>query len=213
MNIVASRSLAGLAFDVSVKTTPTLRAALKQRGGICIPRYVPLPGNNPVEDIDQEELEGILSDGFGSWFVQHPRFPGWKPRECDPEADALWAVKYAKLAGYAPLTHGFVDSEGMSADTTEADSFVYNSKFTHVLVEEGYSGGVYDGYSDMMTPVEIYEIADATAYWSDLADRKVAVRGTSVVQHAEIVVAGVRVDPDTIRPDLKNLTPFWSIAA
>ena len=215
MNLVVVPAHACLAVDTDVKVTPALLDALAEAGYEGIGRYVPLPGVNPGADIDPVELERILSHPkrFGSWFVQHPRFPGWKPRECNPEEDALWAVKFAEAAGYLPGTHGFVDAEGMSDDTTEPESFTYNAQFCHVLVEEGFRAGVYDGYSNHLTPIELYDIEDATAYWSDAANRKVATRGTCVVQGPTFKLIGVPFDPDRVSPDLLGATPFWTQAA
>jgi Domain of unknown function (DUF1906) len=200
--------------DADVKLTAALLDAIQADGSEGVARYVPLPGNNPAGDIDAPELDLVLDHAarFGSFFVQHPRYPGWRPRECDPEADAMWAVKFAVAAGYQPGTTGFVDAEGMSLDTTAPEAFVYNARWTHVLVEEGFRAGVYDGYSTPLTPAGLYEIPDATCYWSDAANRKVAVRGTAIVQGPGFKLLGVPLDPDRIAPDLLGGTPWWTIA-
>ena len=195
--------------DTSYRTTAAVRAALTQLGYWGIVRYVPLPGVNWSADIDAEELAGIVADGFGSWWVQHPRFPGWHPRDCDPENDARCAVIFAKRAGYLPGCHGFVDAEGMSADTTAADAFAYNSRWAHVVVSEGYRAGLYDGYSQPETPEELYTIHDVDCYWSDAAHRRVAVRGCAVVQGQQFSLHGVPFDPDIVAPDLLGGTPWW----
>lgn len=195
--------------DTSAKVSKQVRAALTSLGYWGIIRYVPLPGVNPAADIDPDELAGILEEGFGSWFVQHPRYPGWKPREHDAEVDAKWACKFARAAGYPDGVHGFVDCEGMSSDTTHEEAFAYNSRFVHVLVEEGYGGGLYDGYSQPLTPEELYEIPDATCYWSDAANRRVATRGCAVVQGQEFTLLGQKFDPNIVAPDKLGGTPRW----
>ena len=199
--------------DTSSRTTSMLRAELRRLGYVGVVRTVPLPGNSPSLDISPEELDGILSDGMGSWWYQHPRYPGWRPGACDPEADALHAVQWAKAAGYVPGTHGFGDAEGMAAATTEAEAILYYRAWTHVLISEGFSAGMYAGYDDALTAVDLYELPDVTAYWSDLANRRVAVRGTSVVQEAQITVLGVPFDPNSVRSDAKGETPYWTLAA
>lgn len=213
MNVIALRAPKCLAFDASEKIGPLLLDELVKREARGIGRYVPLPGVNPALDIDQRELEGILARGLGSWWYQHPRFPGWRPREHDPEVDALHAATFAKAAGYAPLTHGYVDAEGMNSDTTWQEAHFYNSRWTHVIVEEGFSGGLYDGYSEPETPMELYEIHDATSYASDAADRRIAIRGTALVQRPQIKILGVDFDPVDVAPDLIGETPYWSFAA
>lgn len=213
MAIVASVVPEGLIVDTSVKCSKSLIAAVKAIGYLGIARYVPLPGVSAVEDIDAAELADILSAGLGSFWVQHPRFPGWKPIDHSAEVDALCACKAAQAAGYAPGTTGYVDCEGLSSDTTSAQAFYYNSQWAHVLIEEGFRAGLYDGYSNPETPLQLYEIRDVTSYWSDLANRKVAVRGCAVVQRAQITIDAVPFDPDEVRNDNLGGRPYWSIAA
>ena len=199
--------------DTSSRTNSMLRGELRRLGYSGVVRYVPLPGVNPALDITAEELDGILGDGMGSWWVGHPRNPGWRPGAHDPEADALHAVQFAKAAGYVPGTHGFADAEGMSSATTEVEAVLYYREFCHVVVSEGFSSGIYAGYDDALNAVDLYEVPDATSYWSDSANRRVAVRGTAVLQGAQFSVLGVPVDPDVIRPDLKGETPYWTVAS
>ena len=201
--------------DASVKLTPTLLDALANRGYLGIVRYVPLPGVDPRADIDAEELEMILAHParFCAGWVQHPRFPGWRPREHDPEADAQCAVRFARAAGFPSGVHGGNDAEGMSADTTAAEAHLYNCRFAHVVVEEGYRGRLYDGYSEPETPEELYEIPDVTSYWSDAANRRVAKRGCAMVQGPQFELLGVAFDPDEVRPDLLGETPMVVRAA
>lgn len=199
--------------DSSSKMNAVLLAELRRQGRRGVVRTVPLPGVSPAFDVDAGELALILGQGLGSWWYQHPRFPGWKPREHDPEADARWAVKFARAAGYAPGTHGFVDAEGMSADTTAAEAHAYNSAWAHVVVEEGFRAGLYDGYSQPETPDELYALHDVDCYWSDLARRKVSVRGCAVMQGPEILVLGVRFDTDVVAPDAMLATPYWTVDA
>jgi hypothetical protein len=196
--------------DTDVKLTPPLLNGLSGLGYEGIIRYVPLPGVDPRNDIDPEELERILAHpkGFFSCFVQHPRYDGWKPREHSPELDARCAVRFARAAGYPSGVHGFVDAEGMNADTTWQEAHSYNSRWAHIMVEEGFRAGLYDGYSQPETPDELYLIHDVSSYWSDLANRKVAVRGTAIVQRTQFELLGAPFDPDLVGPDLLGDTPF-----
>ncbi len=201
----------GLIVDTDVKCTPAIISAVKAAGYRGIIRYVPLPGVSAAEDIDAAELESILLQDMGSFWVQHPRFPGWNPAEHDAETDALCACAAAKAAGYVAGTTGYVDCEGLAPGVTAAQAFYYNSKWAHVVVGEGFLAGLYDGYSNPETPLQLYEIRDVHTYWSDMANRKVAVRGTAVLQGAEITIAGVPFDLDTVRNDNLGGRPYWSI--
>jgi len=201
--------------DTDCKLTETLLDALANRDILGIFRYVPLPGVDPKGDIDAAELELILAHPakFCSGFVQHPRFPGWRPSAWNPETDAKHAVAFARAAGYPSGVHGFVDAEGMNPATTWQEAQRYNTAYSHVMVEEGYKGGLYDGYSEPETPEELYEIPDVSSYWSDLAKRKVAKRGTAVVQGPQFELLGVPFDPDDVAPDLLGDTPMVVRAA
>jgi hypothetical protein len=202
-------------FDTDVKiTSDTILDAIANQDGEGILRYTPLPGNNPKADIDPVELALILSHParFLAGFVQHPRNPGWRPGACDPEADALYSVKFAKAAGYAPGTHGWFDAEGMGSATTGAEAIAYYSPYCHVLVEEGFRAGGYGGYDDAMTAVDLYDLADCTSYWSDAGHRRVATRGTAIMQGATIKILGVGFDPDSVAPDLLGDTPWFTQA-
>jgi len=196
-------------------TNGSILDAIANQGYGGILRYTPLPGNNPKDDIDPDELERILTHParFLAGFIQHPRDPGWHPAACNPEADALTSVGWAKAAGYAPGTHGWFDAEGMASPVTEAEAIAYYNPYCHVLVEEGFRAGGYAGYDDALTAVDLYDLHDADAYWSDLAKRKVAKRGTAIVQRATIRILGLPFDPNDVAPDLLGETPYFTQAA
>jgi hypothetical protein len=101
----------------------------------------------------------------------------------------------------------------MATGTPEAEAFRYYQAFGHVVASEGFSFGMYAGYDDALNAVDLYEIHDATSYWSDAAHRRVAVRGIAVQQEPQIAILGVPFDPDTVAPDNEGETPFWTIAA
>jgi hypothetical protein len=204
------------AVDTSAKVlSDTLLSEIARLGYQGIGRTVPVLGYPADSEITPGELDRILSHpaGFGSWWYQRPRNPGWRPREHDAEADALFACRCAKLALYPDGTHGFVDAEGMADDTTHAEAHAYNSAWARIAREEGYSlsgAGLYDGYSEPETPVELYEIHDVNCYWSDMANRRVAVRGTAIVQGPEIRIMGVRFDEDFLAPDKLGGSLRWA---
>lgn len=214
MALVVLPAPEGKAVDTSYKLrSPAVLPSLTSLGYAGIIRYVPLPGVGASEDIDEEELQRILDSGFWSCFVQHPRFPGWEPRNCSAVADAQTAAKFARAAGYPQGVTGFVDLEGMGLDTIANEAFGYASLWCKVMVEEGYRAGVYVGYNQPMSPEELYEIPDASSYWSDAANRKVATRGTAMVQGQQFTMGAVPWDPDEVRKDQRGDTPWVASVA
>lgn len=215
MPIVAVAAPSCRAVDTSAKLTSALLDELARLGYQGVGRTVPVLGYPSDSEITAGELERILTHeaGFGSWWYQRPRYPGWRPREHNAEEDALFACRCAKLALYPAGTHGFVDCEGMHADTTHAEAFAYNSAWSRIARAEGYGpsgAGLYDGYSQPETPEELYEIHDVNCYWSDAANRRVAVRGTAIVQGPQFTILGVSFDPNVLRPDLLGGTLQWA---
>jgi hypothetical protein len=195
--------------DSDCKMSDALLDALASKSYRGILRYTPLPGNNPMQDISAQELERILVKGFLSGFVQHPRRPGWRPSACDPETDALHSAQFAKEAGYPAGVHGWFDAEGMASDVEDDEAIAYYNAYCHVLVEEGYRAGGYCGYDDAMNATDLYELHECTSYWSDEAKRKVATRGTAIVQGPTFTLLGVPFDSDVVKPDLLGETPFF----
>jgi hypothetical protein len=210
---VARRALPGLYLDTDEIVTRTVAQAVKANGYLGIIRYVPLPGNNPKDDITPGELEIYLEEGLVSWWVQHVRLPGWDPSQHDGEKDALFACNFAKLAGYVPTTHGSLDLEGIAPTAKRMDVIQYASDFTHVVVSEGFSGMIYMGYDCPLDPVDYWDFRDADQYWSDAAKRRVYKRGVSVNQGAEIIIAGTKFDRDTVAADNLGDTPIVTAAS
>ena len=215
MTIIVVAAPTCLMVDTDVALSDHLLDALANRGVQGILRYTPLPGNNPMQDISQAELERTLAhpQRFLCGFVQHPRRPGWRPSECNAEEDALWSVKYAKIAGYPGSMHGWFDAEGMASDVEDDEAIAYYNPYCHVLVEEGYRAGGYCGYDDAMNALDLYELHECTSYWSDEAKRRVATRGTSIIQGPTFSLLGVPFDPDQVKPDLLGETPYFARSA
>lgn len=205
----------GLAVDTSVKIrTPGVLDALAARGYVGVIRYVPLPGVDGSGDIDPTELEMILSHSgrFWSCWVQHPRFPGWKPRECNAEADAVWAAAHAHSAGYGNGTTGYVDIEGMALDTTPDEAFAYATKWLEVVQGEGFTPGAYWGYQQPIPP-ERRGLVGAKTHWSDAGNRTVTGRGVAVHQGQQFSMMGMPFDPDEVQADAMGETPLVIRAA
>jgi hypothetical protein len=215
MSVFAARAPSCAAVDTgySLLGRKNVRAELRRLKYLAVGRYVPFAGLHDPSQITRAELDEILADGLASWWIMRVRLPFWKPREHNPEADAIAAVNAAKGAGYAPGTVGYIDAEGMSVDTTSAEAHTYNSRAAHVIVSEGFQGGLYDGFSEPESPIELYETHEVTTYWSDAAHRVIPVRGVAVQQLPQLNILGFPFDPNLVRPDREGETPMWTFPA
>lgn len=200
----------GIAVDTSSKIrTPAVLDALSVHGYQGIIRYVPLPGVDASLDIDPVELQMILAHPARLWscWVQHPRYAGWRPRDCLPEADAYCAAKAAHAAGYANGVTGYVDLEGMAADTSVDEAFEFAMKWLGVIVSEGFTPGAYWGF-DQPIPPDKRGLVGAKTHWSDAGNRQVVGRGCAMTQGQQFSLMGIPFDPDEIKPDAMGETPI-----
>ncbi len=183
--------------------------ALAAAGVLGIIRTVPLPGVSPADDITAAELAAILAHPARFWvaWYQHPRFPGWDPGLFSGKADATYAADYAHDVGFLDSTTGYADAEGMSSATTEAAAIGYYNDFGSALVAGGVSPGLYAGYDDAMNAVDLYALHDDHTYWSDAGNRKIAMRGTAILQGASKTIGGVKFDLNTVRKDMLGGLP------
>lgn len=120
-------------------------------------------------------------------------------------------IDATELAAYQPRSHIFLDLEGIAGTGPETRSFA--EAWAAVIAAGGYSAGCYVGYEVPLSPQELYDLHTINSYWSDAGPRAVAVRGFAIKQHAQIIIAGVPFDPDTIQLDARGDTPIWTIAA
>jgi Domain of unknown function (DUF1906) len=197
--------------DTDCKLTADLIARVRAAGYRGVGRYVPLPDNKATEDIDAPELAAILAGGLGVLLVQHVRLPGWNPAAHSGDADAHTALEFARTAGYALRSHIFLDLEGIAG--TGADTKAFAEAWAAAIAAGGYSAGCYVGYDVPLNAQELYDLPTFDSYWSDAGPRAVARRGFAIKQQAEITIAGVPFDPDTIQVDGRGDTPLWTIAA
>jgi hypothetical protein len=197
--------------DTDVKLSADLIARIRAEGYSGVARYVPLPNNGAGSDIDATELAAILDGGLGLLLVQHVRKPPWNPAAHSGEADAHMALEFARAAGYEPRSHIFLDLEGIAGTGPDTKSFA--ETWAAVIAAGGYSAGCYVGYEVPLSAQELYDLHTINSYWSDAGPRAVAVRGFAIKQHAQIIIAGVPFDPDTIQLDARGDTPIWTIAA
>jgi hypothetical protein len=198
--------------DTNVRLNPAILKAVQTAGYAGVVRYVPLPGVGDTKDIHSDELDAVMETGLGLLLVQHVRFPHWDPRDHAGAADAQVAVNFAMQAGYLRGAHIFLDLEGIVPGTGKATK-AFAEAWAATVVAAGYLAGCYVGFDLPLSPQELFDLHGINSYWSDAGPREVAVRGFAIKQHAEITIAGVPFDPDTVQLDGKGETPLWMIAA
>lgn len=208
MSIYARPATPGPTFDTATKIRSRETAdALWRAGYRNVGRYLPLPNNDPSGDIDAPELDLLCGIGFGVFLIQHPRAPGWRPADHSGASDGITAVNRARMAGYPNRCHIYFDLEGIDGTVEETRVWVSSALATVRLA--GYGGGVYVGFEQPLSPMDLYLLHNANTYGCDWGDRQVAERGFAWKQTApDILVAGVRIDKGVILPDLKGELPI-----
>ncbi len=193
------------ACDTSTKLTLANAQALRQALFVAIGRYVGLRMSD-AGNIDAGELEMLCSLGFDVWLYQRVRFPGWRPADHSGGSDGTSAAQQALAAGYPPGAHLFLDPEGI--DGTREETIRFANDWATSVMQLHYRAGLYVGYQVPLSALDLYDLPGFNQYASDVGNRKVAVRETSMSQLAERTVAGVRIDPVIIRTDRMGDRPM-----
>ncbi len=173
-------------------------------------RYISIH-NEARGDIDAVEVAAILEAGLGFMAVQHVRYPGWSATDTQGGIDGAAAAINAHGAGYLTGCTLWLDLEGVRNVGTEVVAYV--NAWANAVAAAGYMPGLYVGYACGLSPYELYyDLPGIHVYWSDAGPRAVADRGFAMKQHAQTVIAGVQVDPDTATADAMGGRPRWMIA-
>lgn len=213
MIMIARPATPGLFCDFSVFPSRIQAIQLRAAGFIGCFCYVGLPNNNDENDVTKERLLMLIDIGFEVGFVQHVRRPPWDPREHSGAEDGATAAERAQNAGAPQGVHIFPDWEGLVFGLPVAAAKTYLESSADRLLAARYRAGMYCGFDDPMSPRDRYYLHGITSYWSDESHRAVYLRGCAVTQGAEIEVDGVRIDNDTVQPDLLGETPWIATAA
>lgn len=199
--------------DTEWRITPHVAESLVKAGYVGVMRYVSLPDpNDPTKleskafDVTGVEVGCILDAGLQLILVQHVRNPQWMPKAHDGRLDASAAAMHADSVGYPAGAHLFADWEGAAG--TPDESTRYLEDWGRTARAGGFLGGLYVGYSTILSPDELYSLPDFTSYWSDRGPRIVSVRGFSIKQGGAVTVAGVEFDVDTVTADRKGDLPM-----
>jgi len=153
-------------------------------------------------DLTAVETNAILSAGLTLIVVQHVRNPGWTAGAQLGASDGQWAARNAEAAGYPPgmgLTL-VLDLEGVANSGQPVAEHV--DAWCQAVLAAGYAPCLYVGYDCGLSASDLYDLPHVSRYWSDAANRVVAIRGTCCLQGAEVTLPGVGlVDVDRSHPD------------
>lgn len=194
--------------DTNTPISEEVARKLKMCGIVGVFRYVSLPGVRDYYDISRDELQRLTGEGLQVGLVQHPRYPNWVPQNHPGAADARVAAAHALDVGYPQGAHIFCDWEGPMASTSVDDATSFLHSWGAAMILAGFAAGLYVGYNTILDEAQLYELPSFDCYWSDAANRHVAVRGCAVRQGSKAVIAGVNFDLDTLTPDLLGGHPM-----
>lgn len=204
-----------LGFDCSTKLTDDSATKLAAMGCKFAIRYVGVSQNGPA-DIDAAEI-AIVMDRIGAlWLVQHARRAGWTPSGQLGQADGTAAARNAKLVGYLPGAVLWQDLEGVSPLALPQAVIDYTNAFGSTLLAAGYAHGLYDGYSAILSPTQLFQnLGTVHSYWSDFATRALPGRGFALKQLCNSITVpavGFDVDFDMCHADAFGDRPRWMAA-
>jgi hypothetical protein len=206
VELIAAPATVGNWIDTDYPLSPHVISALVSIGKRGVIRYVPLPGDDSVGDISRTELENICGAGLELLLVQHPRYAGWNPAAHSGDKDAAAALAKAEAVGYPHGCHLYLDLEGINGSA--AGTIGFSVDWEHTLIAGLLRAGLYCGFGVPLNSVDLYDLPGFNSYFSDAADRKVATRGTAILQGPPVTIAGVGFDLDSVRRDLLGELPF-----
>jgi hypothetical protein len=206
MDLVAAAATPGAWVDSDWPLGSHAVSALVSIGKVGVVRYVPLPGNTSVGDITRTELETIVAAGLELLLVQHVRTPPWNPALANGDRDAAAVLDHCAAIGYPHDAHVYLDLEGISGGAGATTGYAID--WQHTIRSGLQAAGLYIGFAVPLHPADLYNLPGFNTYWSDMADRQVAVRGTAMIQGPAVTIAGVEYDIDTCRKDKKGELPI-----
>jgi hypothetical protein len=192
------------------------RATYDAQPILAVGRYVyysrPAPG-----DVNSEELARILGAGMASWPIGHAHREGWMPSGQLGAIDGQWFARNALAAGYESTTHFELDLEGVNlqASRQQVEDWVGEASVAIAKIA-GFPTSLYVGWRAILDSEELWELPTVHLYCSDIAARKVSVRGTAYEQVAmDVVLPGTitKVDVNRLHADARGARLRWTCAA
>jgi hypothetical protein len=215
--LIAVPATPGLWIDLSQKpSTSQARAIIAALDPVGVIRTLPLPNNNPAQDLDSVELAMWCDLGRQVMAYQHVYATGgrgWDPRNHSGAVNGAYAAEHwIARCGGPPGVHLWVDQEDIAPGVPSSACTTFLESWADRVLVAGPRAGEYCGFDDPMTPLERYELHGITSYWSDEGHRAVAIRGCSIIQGSAVAVAGLQIDRDHLALDHLNEVP-WACAS
>jgi hypothetical protein len=211
VGLIAAPIPVGMGVDTDSRVSPYVAKVLRAAGKGWIGRYLPLPGNSPVNDLSSYELISLTDAGFSVGAIQHVRSGHWDPKSFSGKTDAISAVTHALSVGYPLGCHLYLDLESMSG--LAADAIAFANDWAETVRDGGYRAGLYSGFDVTLTPDQLFHALTFDSYWTAAGNRHVSVRGAAIKQGLTLTIAGVGFDVDTIAPDALGELPYGCVAS
>jgi hypothetical protein len=221
--IARALTTSDVVIDTNTKISRSEALALVKAGVTVIIRYVFFGPARP-EDLDAEELDGLLDAGLTVVVVCHVPSGPKRSNGSDPwhatgdlgRQHSLAAVANAIKAGYVTPDGGprlSFASDHENVSNADRDAVDYVRQSCVVRAASNFGPLPYIGFAAGVTASDLDAIAgDPTCgdpeFWCDFAslkDRPNPTRGFALHQHAESQLAGIEVDRDDV---LKNGVVF-----
>lgn len=184
-----------LIVDTEAKLTVDRCRALKAAGVSCVSRYVPLPGNSALFDLDATEVQAAMSvPGFGLFVVQHVLNPGWTASSELGHQQATHAVAHCIACGVLPGTTLEWDCEE-TASGVDAVA-LHGTSWWESCKTGGYHPMVYEGLGVPFSGSDWFRRIPFEAYEKSMSDVPlVEHRGWCMIQaFPSSTCAGLSVD-------------------
>lgn len=194
-----------LLIDTEAKITVERARAIKAAGVGCIGRYVPLPGNSAVFDIDSAEVQAIMSvPGLGLILFQHVLNPGWTASTEVGRAQATHAAAHAIACNVLPGTSLEWDCEE-TASGSDAVS-MHGTAWFEACKTGGYHPVVYEGDGVPFNGADWYQRIPFEAYHKSQSEVPVIPhRGWVAIQaFPSGTCAGLSVDFSIAQQDYRG---------
>lgn len=213
--IVQQATSGSQGFDVNQILSAQDAQNLKNAGyDFCI-RYIPrtadLAAKYPI-NLTNAEAQDILNAGLALMAVQHVAPEGWQPNTNLGVMYGNYAATYAsQVVGLPPGMNIWCDLEGIAPGTSAADVIAYCQAWYYAVHTAGYIPGIYVGWDAELTPDQLYNDISFQHYWRAYNGPQVATRGFQLVQHTQVTVGGITIDPDTAQFDSLGDAALWLI--
>src|ERR1700685_3107953 len=180
MALVAAPIPIGVGVDTDSRVSPYIARVLRVAAKVWIGRYVPLPGNSPVNDINAYELQTLPDAGLAISLVQHVRSGHWNPADFSGKSDPTTAVAHALSTGYPLGAHLYLDLESMIGSANDAIAFA--NDWAEIARDGGYKAGLYSGFDVTLSPDQLFHALTFNSYWTAPGPWHVSVRGAALKQ-------------------------------